>query len=346
MVTPIVFLIGPFPPPVHGFSLAMDAMRRVVQQSGVDVRLIDHVRWTAVPCSLRLLRLVFHRRDIRLYLGLSAGKGQFRDMLFIAVARLCSLRLVIHHHSFAYLDRPTFSARLVCWLGGPDTIHIVLCGAMRDLLCRHYVRLEQIRVLSNAALLPFAVAEVPKSGALGRVGFLGNITLEKGIDRFLVLISELRAAGLDILGCVAGPIVDSRCRKLIERAVAEGSIIYHGPVYDQAKQAFLSQIDVLVFPSRYVNEAEPLAVLEALGFGIPVVATGRGCLPGLVEDEFGILLDRSAEELGPAIRRICEWSANPGALGHARAAAISKARSLRDAAIGIREGLLIEILDP
>ena len=49
-----------------------------------------------------------------------------------------------------------------------------------------------------------------------------------------------------------------------------------GPVYNEEKKQFFSDIDLLILPS--INEAEPLVIYEAFSYGIPVVAFGVGCI--------------------------------------------------------------------
>ncbi len=56
------------------------------------------------------------------------------------------------------------------------------------------------------------------------------------------------------------PAVEPEFRKLLEAA---GYASYLGPIYGDAKTAFYGNLDVLLFPSNYVNEAEPLVIHEA-----------------------------------------------------------------------------------
>jgi glycosyltransferase involved in cell wall biosynthesis len=311
-------VIGPFPPPIHGFSAATAAMRDAFESNGASVRVWDKAWRRAIKSSglvrasasalsalTSLLRVLLRRRsNVRMYVAVSGGKGQYEDIAFALIGRVCGARIIFHHHSFAYLDSPRRSMRFLAWLGGPRSLHICVCGAMRDLLCRHYVAAVQTRILSNAALLALPVAKSPKELPLKTLGFLGNITLDKGIDRFLNIVAALRSRGLQVTGSVAGPIADARCRNIVNATIADGSIDYHGPVFGDRKQGFLAGIDVLVFPSRYANEAEPFVIIEALAAGIPVIATSRGCIPSLVEADVGMLLDRSADVFGTCAREV------------------------------------------
>jgi glycosyltransferase involved in cell wall biosynthesis len=320
------FMIGAFPPPVHGLSVANAAMRHVLESAGHTVTVLDTAAGEAAASALgfftklsqrlkglcRLARgLAAHGQRAHLYLPLSNGKGQYGDLISIAIARVFSAPIIIHHHSFSYLQQPSRLARCVFRLAGSRALHITLCQRMRDLLESEYPQVKRGLVLSNLALLDFPIASSARTRPLRTLGFLSNIVTDKGIDRFVDLVSELKVHKADITGVVAGPIEDTQSKEILDTACRNGSVVHVGRVDGEQKQTFLSSIDVLVFPSRYVNEAEPLVVLEALAAGIPVLATSRGCLPALITSDSGLLLDATAENLEPAVTRIMDWIAEP-----------------------------------
>ena len=64
--------------------------------------------------------------------------------------------------------------------------------------------------------------------------------------------------------------------------------------------SFLAQLDVFVLSSR--QEGFPIALLEALGAGLPVIATRVGGVPEMLGDDGGLVVaPESDEELGAAI---------------------------------------------
>ncbi len=293
--------------------------------------------------GLFVAKIAFRCRRVSLYIAVAGGRGQYVDLLFAALGRLRGRNLILHHHSFAYLDHPRLSAKLLARVCGSRCIHVALCQHMSDLLCQHYTTLGQIRLLSNAALLAAPLRQHPKAGPLRVLGFLGNITRDKGIDQFLELVSQLRAEGSDLVGRVAGPITDEKCRDMLDAAVATGAVFYDGPVYDERKERFFADIDVLVFPSRYANEAEPFVVIEALAAGVPVIATARGCIPSLVDDHVGLSLDPSGTDLQPAVRIIRDWVADPDKFAAASASAITAARRSHASATAALNALISEM---
>ena len=130
---------------------------------------------------------------------------------------------------------------------------------------------------------------------------------------------------------------------MLDAAVANGCVFYDGPVYDRRKESFYDSIDVLVFPSRYANEAEPVVVIEALGAGAPVAAA-RGCVPSLIDGESGLLLDPSGADLSPAVQTIRGWTNNPAEFVAASTSAIATARRLHDVATAAQDAFIAEML--
>jgi glycosyltransferase involved in cell wall biosynthesis len=230
----------------------------------------------------------------------------------VMLARLKRCELLFHHHSFSYLRKRSVIMSAIAYVAGPRQQHVALCPTMSNKLCELYGERLMTTVVSNLAffdLLPSKRSE-PRQ-ALCAVGYLSNISLEKGIDRFLDLMAELRASGSQLKGRIAGPFVSLEVQDYVLRRTLEiGGIEYVGPVFGDTKDQFLSSIDLLVFPTRYPHEAQPLVIYEAQAAGVVVAASGRGCIPSMVPNE--LLLDATASDLRKIVEQILTWEKTPG----------------------------------
>src|SRR5262249_34977172 len=146
--------------------------------------------------------------DLTVYIAVNGGKGQYGDLLFATVARFLKARLVLHHHTFEYLTNPRLRSRFLAWCAGSTAVHVVLCGRMAEVLRNVYPSVKRTIVMSNAALTPTPARMIRKDRPLQAVGFIGSVTHEKGIDRFLALLNQLHARGSRVQGHVAGPCSD------------------------------------------------------------------------------------------------------------------------------------------
>lgn len=305
-----VLFVGVMPPPVTGMTRATAQALRFLD-TGFDVhrvavsnekgrgplawRLVKHARVLGTALRLPWYRLRGYRT---LYMVSESGSGLPTTLVLVAMARLFMQRIVMHHHVYAYVTRPAFLMRLIARVGGRRVSHVLLCDGMRRDFMRHYPGARHAIVLGNAALAEQEVEPAEAvAGAADRLGhdrdlvlgFLSNITLEKGIGDFIAVFRRLKAAFPGLRALVAGPVADAAAEQLITDAVAEfGDAFSHiGAVYGADKLEFFSGIDVLLFPTRYVNEAQPLVIVEALRAEVPVVAYARGCIPDQVSG-FGV----------------------------------------------------------
>ena len=239
----------------------------------------------ALALAIVFLKLggnLVRQRPVALVIGSSAGGVMLFDASVSVLATLLRVPVFVYHHSFAYLRRQT--TRWYHRLGlrmMSRRQHIVLCEGMGEALARQYgIGTERITVVSNAAhVRPAESMEKGSRGSTLCLGFLSYVTLSKGIFDFLALVDRLQQQGVPVTALVAGSL-DSTIADRFNGHIAEREYVQHlGAVAGRTKADFFEQIDLLVLPSRHPHEAEPLVVIESLSYGVPVLATPRGCLP-------------------------------------------------------------------
>jgi glycosyltransferase involved in cell wall biosynthesis len=117
----------------------------------------------------------------------------------------------------------------------------------------------------------------PSSAPGEGVVFAGRLVPEKGVDT-LVAAAGLGGFRLDVAG--EGP-ARPELERLAARA-APGLVTFHGRLAKDDLHDLMRRARVAAAPSRW-HENQPMAVLEAFACGLPVVTTGLGGLPELVE---------------------------------------------------------------
>lgn len=344
-VEPCIFMVGAFPPPVHGMALVNAKVRSVLMDNRANIRSYDlagrSLNRGALVRFRRLGRVVdslirFALDAARvpagvLYVGLSGGWGQAYEIAFVAIGRTLGFSVYLHHHSFAYLHTPKSLTRLLVWTAGKRAHHIALCNGMASALCRHYGKDLLVRVVSNAALIaPSDAGDLRQREALGSLGYLGNISREKGIFLFMDIVEELHKRGAGVVGRIAGPFEDDKMKAEVQERVAQTECLqYLGPQYGNDKTRFLDAIDVLVFPSRYQNEAEPLTVHEAMARGAPILSLERGCIGEIVPPGAGVVLADDDTVVGRAADVLMEWWRSPETIRSKSAGAVAAYADLR-----------------
>jgi glycosyltransferase involved in cell wall biosynthesis len=149
-------------------------------------------------------------------------------------------------------------------------------------------------VLSNAALVDArtgsddADSEAPcPAGEPYHLGFISNLCADKGLWTFLDIVDRLQADGHPVRATIAGPVEPEDA--LLQRAFEQRlrgmrNVVWLGAVHGEARTNFYARLDLLVFPTVFVNESEPLVILEALAHGVPVITTPRGCIASSLAD--------------------------------------------------------------
>jgi glycosyltransferase involved in cell wall biosynthesis len=296
-----VAFVGPLPPPLNGFSNVCSMMLvRLNARMAVEVfdrapdqkrSSLGQVRQLIYPAKYLLSSL--KRADAALYLALSGGRGQAIDLLYLLIGRVLRRPVFVHHHSFAYVNSPSWLSRCFFALARKET-HIVLSPNMgRRLASAYGLDASVIRVVSNAAFYePEALTPSGSSHSLPlKLGFLSNITFEKGILEFFAVLKELRRRGLKYEAEIAGPLAPEARAAFEEQLKSARDVTYLGPLYGEAKENFYRRIDVFLFPTKYANEAEPLVVHEAMRRGVYVIACDRGAIGEMLDNGSGAAFD-------------------------------------------------------
>ena len=133
------------------------------------------------------------------------------------------------------------------------------------------------------------------------VGALGRLDRQKGFDVLIDALVELPGVSAVVAG--DGPERDALLRRADDRSVAARFAIVP---WTSEIGPFLHSLDVFVLPSRY--EGLPLALLEAMATGAPIVAADVGAVgEAVVSGESAVLVPSDdARALAAAIRRLLD----------------------------------------
>ena len=75
----------------------------------------------------------------------------------------------------------------------------------------------------------------------------------------------------------------------------EKRVVFHGTLLGREKQQILERAHVFVLPTYYPWEGQPVSIIEALAFGLPVIATQHKAIPGQVIHGYnGYLVQKQA----------------------------------------------------
>lgn len=165
--------------------------------------------------------------------------------------------------------------------------HCINHGVARDRLSHiaNGIEAEQYQPTADVS-----VARLSHSVGRDRlvVGVVGRLSLEKGVDRAIHLLKQMRdrypSVELHIVG--DGPERE-KLKALVRDLGVDAHVRFWGWQAD-ARQ-FYQMMDVLLLPSR--TEASPNVVYEAMAMGVPVAAADVGCVRHLLDSgRCGVIL--------------------------------------------------------
>lgn len=198
------------------------------------------------------------------------------------IYRHCSLSISLTKYNTR--DAEVFSPRIsvVVPNGIPDQ-----CGSsFPDVLAARQERLRTRRNLAGGR------SPVVPAGTFDLL-YLAHCTREKGLFTAMEAVS-LANARLQIAGCdyrirlhIAGSFPSEQDQKeytriLDESPEAHRTFLYHGHVGGSEKTRLLADADALIFPTFFQPETFGLVLLEALSFGLPIIATRWRGIPEIV----------------------------------------------------------------
>jgi glycosyltransferase involved in cell wall biosynthesis len=148
-----------------------------------------------------------------------------------------------------------------------------------------------------------------------RLGTAARLRPAKGLETLLEALARLRreglAARLRVLGEFESEAYAAELRGLAARLGVSGQVAWAGFRSDMAAE--LSRMDAFVLPS--LHEGIPMAVLEAMAAGVPVVASRVGGVPEVLRADLdGLLVPPGdaaalAGALGRLMRGEASWHA-------------------------------------
>ncbi|MGN6389747.1 MAG: glycosyltransferase family 4 protein [Burkholderiaceae bacterium] len=258
---------------------------------------------------LRLFADALRGRIAVLHIHMAERLSVLRKGIIVHLAKAFGIPVVLHLHGADFADwcaglPPARLQRLRRMMGKVDVV-VALGNYWRDFV-RDELQVDprRIAVLHNAVPGPAQVPPRPAHGDGCRILFLGVVCERKGVPALLSALADPRLAPLDWHADFAGNGEVERYRAEAGNAGLGKRAMFHGWMNEAGAREMLARADILVLPSR--NEGLPMAILEGMAFGLPIVSTPVGSIADAVIDgESGCLVPvGDAGALAEALRRL------------------------------------------
>lgn len=215
-----------------------------------------------------------------------ASRGSFlRKSLVALLGKLLGKKIIMHVHGGLFHRFYQSSSFMTFWVQSIlRSCDSVIC-LTTDWLSTfsEELHLDNLSVVLNPVkTYPFKPFQFP-SNTLSLL-FLGTITDNKGIFElvdYLQLNPHYLAHKIKLIICGEGEA--DRLLTLLNKVNQFGNISFEGWVDGEKKDHLISDCDIFILPSHY--EGLPMAILEAMSAGKPIISTSVGGIPSVVHEQ-------------------------------------------------------------
>ena len=304
-----VVMTGPLPPAIGGMVTVIGDLARSSLRQRVRLDLFNTGKttppgrslWQGVRARLSLTRQWW--KLLRSYPGESpivhihtcSGLTYFLDGSLLLLARLRGCPTVLHIHGGrfdAFLDGLPQPVR---WAAATVARHadrvVVLSEDWRLRLAGHLPGAHLAIVHNGVPQIIVADSAERHREQQVRLLFMGSLSRGKGC---LELVRAMQDLPDNVYLSLVGGEEDSGFAGQLKEEITRLGLGEHvempGASYGDAKLAHFGNADIFVLPSH--AEGLPMAMLEAMSAGLPVIATRVGAIPAVIEGgKHGILVD-------------------------------------------------------
>lgn len=313
-----ICFIAQFPPPMHGLSKAVETLYNSELNTAVDSN--GEFEFEKVDITnnknfvKNLLKISRSKADLFYFTISQTRGGNLRDLVIFKLLELQHKKCLIHLHGGYY--RQLVDNDMAGWqrkanykaikkLSGA----IVLSKSLKKIF-EGMIDDNRIFVVENCVddqyLLTDQEIEKKLAALNGKkvlhVLWLSNFIRSKGYP-FVLEMAKTEKERVDAGGekrlyfDFAGKFFEDSEKEYFESYIRDNKleeyVTYHGIVGGEAKKRLLKECYIFALPTRYLNEGQPISILEAMGNGMYIITTDHAGIPDIVEDGVnGIVISR------------------------------------------------------
>jgi len=299
-----LLIIGPFPEPISGVSLANKVIYEnlPIYYKDVHVKQIN-TSYISLKEDIGEFNIIKVCVYIKQYIGLAkvfscdklyytTGQtffGVLKYLPYLLIAKFLRKEIIVHIHgnflhqeykSLAGIKRIIFKKTLqLCDKG------IVLSSSLRKNLTP-FLKEHQIFELENFVEDFLFKKKITKNWDKLRIIYLSNLMTEKGVFDLLESLQILAKTNIVFEAKIAGGIDATVEEEVMQKLKSLPRCVeYVGLVYGDDKRKLLDWGNTFVFPTYYAMEGQPISIFEAMATGNIILTTEHAGIPDIFKEE-------------------------------------------------------------
>lgn len=243
----------------------------------------------AIKGYFHFLKVLITDKPDLVHIHSSFGPSFYRMIPFVYMASWVKVPIVNHIHGADfdkfYGDASNKKRKQIKRVYNKCEILIALSLEWKERLSK-IVNEKKIRVIENYSILHMdAYIERLNRSCNKQILFLGELGYRKGCYDIPAVVQRVAQIipNIEFVLCGAGTEKDEMAlKKLVEDYGVTKNVTFPGWVRDNKKDKVLRDADLFFLPSY--NEGMPMSVLDAMGYGLPIISTKVGGIPKIVHN--------------------------------------------------------------
>lgn len=284
-----ICMIVPNPAVKGGIASVVEGYRSSVLEQNHEINYVesycDGSKWKKLLKAISgyccfVKQILYNRPDV-VHIHSSFGPSFYRKMPFIYLSQWAGIPIVNHIHgaefgSF-YEKASKRKKKLVQKVYGKCSRLIVLSKEWKEAVSQ-IVPADKIDVVENYCILPQEPYDMGRKPQ--QILFLGELGERKGCFDIPVILDKVRQVCPQVHLVMAGDGQMEPVKAAFSIRNLMSYVEFPGWVRREEKRKLLQESAVFLFPTYY--EGMPMAVLEAMSYGMGIVTTETGGIPKLI----------------------------------------------------------------
>lgn len=321
-----LIVIGPLPPPYYGQSVGFASLCKELK-TFTNCHVVDIQPKYTMPGSgwkasrvfeyLKCLSKFFYflmktKQNCIVYITIAQSNAGFvRDFAFIMLSCFFKRKVIVHlkggNFNNFFLESSYFQKIIIKFLYKKVHKIIVLGNSLKNSFDFSKEIKQKTVVIENGLTDDtFSIKnKCKKSNNKFNILYLSNLIISKGYLDLLDSLKYFEMQTLDYKCTIAGNIytspddpetmdiksLEDNIKKKLNELKNKENVKYIGPVEGDAKIKLLVEADVFVLPTYYINEGQPISIIEAMAYKNAIISTKYRSIQDLVtNNKEGFLL--------------------------------------------------------
>ncbi|SFT03040.1 glycosyltransferase family 4 protein [Paenibacillus sp. BC26] len=277
-----------------GISAVVNGYRGSVLEHEFQIRYVESYTdggkikklFKAITGYFDFLRVLLLEKPELVHIHSSFGPSFYRKLPFIYMASWFNVPIINHCHGADfetfYVNASHKRKKLIQNAYNKCTVMLALSNEWKERLSM-IVQEEKIEIIENYSSIDGdAIHERTSRNSNMQILFLGEIGQRKGCYDIPAVVERVAHKFPKVKFVLGGSGDMESVRNALREKGVEQHVVFPGWVRGKEKDRLLRESDIFFLPSY--NEGMPMSILDAMGYGMPIVSTNVGGVPKIVRN--------------------------------------------------------------